>query len=643
MQIRFTLALLLLPFLGFAQITEPGTPPSFQPENAAIFTKTTPKAVVLPSLNVSQAFQEDGQTPGQTRFAAPLAADISPLQHGSWTVLPSGDRVWRGLVRSDKALGLLLFFDQFELPAGGRFFAYSADRQQVFGAYTAQSCTPSGKFLIGVLPGETAWMEYFEPAAAKGLARIHLSRVDYAYDPNALFEGESQADNFGQSLACNVNVNCAAGADWQSEKKGVARILMVFNNGSAWCSGSLMANTAGTAVPYFLTAHHCQIIIENAVPDFAMWRFDFQYEAAGCTNPTTEPARKSVLGCERIAFRAETDFLLLKLNPTPAAYGLYFNGWNRSDATTGISKSALIHHPSGDIKKIAVDNDAPTLHGQSVNWGGQFGISAPNTHWKNIPDVGIYQPGSSGCPLFDQNKRVVGQLHGGVSNNCTITAAYFGRFNTSWNTGATADTRLREWLDPANTGATTQNGYAQPAAPTEYIISGNISNQMGQPMANCKINLTGGATASVRTDAQGNYEFRNVAAGGTYTLTPVHDTLPLNGVGTYDLVLISKHILGLEPLPTTWKMLAADVNRSGSITTFDIVEARKLILGIYPVLPVAASWRFLPSNTVFSDPTNPFDPNTKLNDFITVSNLQANFTAGNFTGLKVGDVNDSAQ
>lgn len=644
MQIRFTLALLVLPALGFAQITEPGLPPSFQPENANIFSKSGPKPVVLSPLDVSRAFQEDGQTPGQTRFAAPLTADISPAQTGLWTALPNGDRVWRCVVRSDKALGLLLFFDQFELPAGGRFFAYSADRQQVFGAYTAQSCTPSGKFLIGVLPGETAWMEYLEPASAKGQGRIHLNRVDYAYDPNALYQGgQSQAENFGQSLACNVNVNCTAGADWQSQKKGIARILMVFNSGSAWCSGSLMANTAGTTVPYFLTAHHCQIIINNAIPDFSMWRFDFDYEAPSCSNPATEPSRKSVLGCQRMSYGAETDFLLLKLNPLPASYGLYFNGWNRSDAAMGISKTALIHHPAGDIKKIAVDNDALTVHPLTINWGGHFGISAINTHWKNIPDVGIYQPGSSGCPLFDQNKRVVGQLHGGVSNNCTITAAYFGRFNISWNTGATPESRLRDWLDPTNTGATTQNGYAQPAAPSEYSIGGKIIAHTGQPMADCKVNLTGDATLSTRTDAQGNYEFRNIPAGGTYTLTPIRDTFQLNGVSTYDLVLISKHILGVEPLSSTWKMIAADVNRSNTITTYDIVEARKLILGIYPVLPAAQSWRFLPATTSFPDPTNPFKTGTVLNDFITVSNLQANFTAGNFTAVKVGDVDGNAK
>jgi hypothetical protein len=66
-----------------------------------------------------------------------------------------------------------------------------------------------------------------------------------------------------------------------------------------------------------------------------------------------------------------------------------------------------------------------------------------------------------------------------------------------------------------------------------------------------------------------------------FTITPVKDDNPLNGVTTYDLVLMSKHILGIEPLGSPYKMIAADANKSNSITTFDIVELRKLILGIY--------------------------------------------------------------
>ena len=67
---------------------------------------------------------------------------------------------------------------------------------------------------------------------------------------------------------------------------------------------------------------------------------------------------------------------------------------------------------------------------------------------------------------------------------------------------------------------------------------------------------------------------------------------PLNGVSTYDLVLISRHILGLTPL-SGFKMLAGDANTSGTLTNFDIVELRKQILGIYYNLPESRSWRFI--------------------------------------------------
>ncbi len=69
----------------------------------------------------------------------------------------------------------------------------------------------------------------------------------------------------------------------------------------------------------------------------------------------------------------------------------------------------------------------------------------------------------------------------------------------------------------------------------------------------------------------------------------------LYGLTTFDLLTISRHILGLEPLANGYKMLAADANKSNTITTFDIVEFRKLILGIYDKLPeYERPWRFVP-------------------------------------------------
>jgi hypothetical protein len=139
----------------------------------------------------------------------------------------------------------------------------------------------------------------------------------------------------------------------------------------------------------------------------------------------------------------------------------------------------------------------------------------------------------------------------------------------------------------------------------------------------------------------GDYLFSNALPLSTnYVVTPMKDDNPLNGVSTYDLVLISKHILGLQPLDSPYKMIAADANKSNSITTFDIVELRKLILGIYSELPNNTSWRFVDEDFAFTDVTNPFVdqfPETK-----SVSDIQVSSMNDDFVSVKVGDVNGSA-
>jgi hypothetical protein len=144
----------------------------------------------------------------------------------------------------------------------------------------------------------------------------------------------------------------------------------------------------------------------------------------------------------------------------------------------------------------------------------------------------------------------------------------------------------------------------------------------------------------VMTDDQGAFMFANVLPlGSDYTLTPTKDDNPLNGVSTYDLVLISKHILGLQPLGSPYKMIAADANKNNSITTFDIVEIRKLILGIYTELPNNTSWRFVDSDYAFPMPDNPWFeqfPETK-----SVADIQTHQLDDDFVGVKIGDVNNS--
>lgn len=595
-----------------------------------------PLTLQIPPINISQALLEDSNTPGQNRFAAPVMVDIQPETAGAWTPVSDG-KLWQCALHAKGALGTVLMFDVFDLPPGSRFFVYTPDRKQILGAFSSESCTNSGKFLIGVVKGETAILEYFEPTNAKKRGTFHLNRIDYAYDAQALKAG-AEITGFGLSKPCNINVNCVQGNAWQTEKKGVARILMVFSNGSGWCSGSLIANTSGSYDPYFLTAHHCQLI--GLTPEFDLWRFDFDYESTNCANPATEPQPNSVLGCERISYRAETDFMLLKINPIPLNINIYFNGWTRSN--TPAANTAFVHHPVGDIKKISIDTSAPGIHPNTINWGGVFGISPANTHWRAVPDFGIYQPGSSGCPLFDPNKRIVGQLHGGNTNmvdECQVLDTYWGRFDLSWNQGTSAQARLKDWLDPANTNANTQNGYIR-NLPAAYKISGNVKAFWGTPIANVQVILSGALLDTTVTDTSGNFSFSMAPAGGNYTISCKRDSSALNGVSTYDQVLTSRHILNIQAIDSPWKMIAADVNRSNSITNFDIIESRRLLLGYYNNYPSSPSWRFYPAFISFINPQQPF--NNPLPEIITINNLQSDYSSANFIAVKVGDVNLSA-
>ncbi|MBK6994679.1 MAG: T9SS type A sorting domain-containing protein [Lewinellaceae bacterium] len=173
-------------------------------------------------------------------------------------------------------------------------------------------------------------------------------------------------------------------------------------------------------------------------------------------------------------------------------------------------------------------------------------------------------------------------------------------------------------------------------------VAGLLKTEMSDGLEETDVELAG-PTFNLfdMTDQEGQYTFSNaVPMHADYTITPTKDDNPLNGVTTYDLVLISKHILGVEPFTSPYKMIAADANRSGSITTFDMVELRKLILGIYTDLPENDSWRFVDKSFAFPNMANPFQtafPETK-----TVADIQAHAMDDNFVAIKIGDVNSTA-
>ena len=178
-------------------------------------------------------------------------------------------------------------------------------------------------------------------------------------------------------------------------------------------------------------------------------------------------------------------------------------------------------------------------------------------------------------------------------------------------------------------------------------VAGVLATETGDMVEEVYVELEGqmleqsNVEAIYLTDDDGHFMFdHSLPIGADYTLTPTKDDNPSNGVTTYDLVLLEKHILALELLNSPYKMIAADANRSGSITTFDIIEIRKLILGIYTDLPNNTSWRFVDQEYVFPNPFNPFESQFPENK--SFQSIGGDHMADNFIAVKIGDVNNSA-
>lgn len=143
-----------------------------------------------------------------------------------------------------------------------------------------------------------------------------------------------------------------------------------------------------------------------------------------------------------------------------------------------------------------------------------------------------------------------------------------------------------------------------------------------------------------QSDLSGNYALTNLPGCSPALLEPLRNDQVLNGVSTYDLVLMSRHILGLQALENPYRMIAADVNRSGTITTFDIVTTRKIILGIDTAFAGNTSWRFVPAGFVFENPSNPFQ--APFPEHLTLNPLGVDVEGLHWMGIKTGDVNGSA-
>ncbi|MDR0681627.1 MAG: hypothetical protein LBG15_07260, partial [Dysgonamonadaceae bacterium] len=203
----------------------------------------------------------------------------------------------------------------------------------------------------------------------------------------------------------------------------------------------------------------------------------------------------------------DTDFALMEIsgNNISRDPGVSFSGWNRTASAP--ASGTDIHHPAGEVMKISFDYNPLVSYNAPIEWEDEHGnvinTTPPNTHWCAVLDNGSTEGGSSGSPLFDSGKRVVGQLHGG-NKICNSPMKYYGRFDLSWSGGGTNATRLSNWLDPTNTGATTTNTIKYPSVSGSSYFCTTTTYQIKDLPSGANVSIQvypSEVTASISNDA----------------------------------------------------------------------------------------------------------------------------------------------
>ena len=398
---------------------------------------------------------------------------------GSWTRDEKGRWVWSLAVDAAEATHLSFGFDRFNLPDGAALNIFAIDGDDRLGPYTAKDRLEHGQLWTPVLMASQALVRVTLAPGDKPEIDLSLARIAQGY------RGFGAVSKACKSGSCNTDVACLASSDpWNQPRRAAGAIVV---GGTGLCSGALLNNTANDQRMLFATATHCGANSQSvAASSVVYWR----YESPSCRTPGSSAsgvplARPSTRTSQGLRFLAATDnpfagggtagtrsdWTLIELATPPASndFQLFWAGWDRrpppqtcsapasASGTSGLCAS--IHHPSGDEKRITFVESPLILGNISQASGIHF-----RANWDPTPPIlaniqpvpaslppSVTEPGSSGSPLFNADRRVVGVLSGGASF-CGVSAAglndeYGGLFH-AWEGLGSATTRMRDHLDP---------------------------------------------------------------------------------------------------------------------------------------------------------------------------------------------------
>ncbi|MBC99998.1 MAG: hypothetical protein CL841_01365 [Crocinitomicaceae bacterium] len=473
------ISVLIIIFFGSyqSQISQGGTPFSFTHN---IDAKINEFLIDHPSSKEIEFAKIDEKETYKVGIIKPT--NLSLLKNGTWINHANGSKSGFLKIRCKSALGLSLFFDNFSIPEGAEMFIYNSNKKHLIGKFN--STTNSNNILTHtqVVEGEVITIEYFEPSYASGNLKIDIHKVGYIFRgfEDYLEPFVEKSSTFVPKVAefCQVDVACSPeNVGWSEQIDAVVHFTYTDPNYIYVCSSSVINNTSQDCSPYILTAWHCDEQTANQNLNGYTWYWNYQKSSCQPNSNSSNPSKgnqtmingtvKATSGSGTLNNPPSTnqvagsDFTLIELNTNiPSTYNAYFAGWDRSN--TLVSDGVGIHHPNGSAKKISTFNS--NLSSTSYN-GGAF-----NAHWEVYWDAtinghGVTEGGSSGSPIFNQDKRIVGQLSGGSSicSNPSVFSDEYGKFSTNWNSnGSTAGSQLEPWLDPMSLNITNLDGTYSP-------------------------------------------------------------------------------------------------------------------------------------------------------------------------------------
>lgn len=458
MKLNLLFAFLFVCTLSFAQqIPDEIKPPSWAQNNLSELVPFK-----LPSFDLKKLQDEDVINDQNKsipwRFGHDIYVDHNFNDVGEWTTLANGDRIWRMAYTSADAFSINFLFDVFKIPVGAKLYVYNKEKTDLLRPFTHHNNNPEEVLGTWLVQGNQAYLEYYQPANVVGEAKITVGSVIHGYRSTDTFEKA-----LGDSGACNQDVDCDItpasdpfGLDAVKESVKASAAMIVVGGGGA-CSGTLVNNTNNDGKAYFMTANHCR-------GGEGSWAFRFNWRSPNpsCSTNASSPNgsfNQTVSGSILRANSAESDMELVEITDTSFFTNnsnLVWAGWNKSTTDVPVVNFG-IHHPSGDIQKVCREDDG--AYRANVNF------EIPNTKMWYIDqwELGVTEPGSSGSGLYNETGHLIGMLSGGgaACNGTSNNGApdYYGRFDVAWDFGSSTATRVKEWLDPGNTGVDVLDQY----------------------------------------------------------------------------------------------------------------------------------------------------------------------------------------